>query len=141
MPKTKSFLIVFITVIILTSLACAPKSRDLYKATNISEEIYNEMTPQVDLALKNSKQNSDRYNTLLKVREKLSQYKQSHEKCMEVITEWDKTGEIPDNARSNYNDMKDSISEAVILAQTVYIYPSECTSRTGLKGKASNNCF
>ncbi len=69
MPKTKSFLIIFITVIILTSLACAPKSRDLYKATNISEEIYNEMTPQVDLALKNSKQNSDRYNTLLKVRE------------------------------------------------------------------------
>ncbi len=42
---------------------------------------------------------------------------------------------------NRYNDMKDSISEAVILAQTVYIYPSECTSRTSLKGKASNNCF
>jgi len=140
MPKTKSFLIIFITVIILTSLACAPKSRDLYKATNISEEIYNEVSPQVDLALENTEPNSDRYKTLIKVREKLGQYKQSHDKCMEVITEWDKTGEIPENARSNYNDMKNSISEAVILAQTVYIYPSECTSRIALKGKASNNC-
>ncbi len=129
-----------IFIVSVLTLSCAPKPTDLAKATIITDEIYREIAPQVTTALQTSTENSAEYKRLRLVEQKLHEYNEARNKCVEAVGIWESTGQPPEDTRKHYDQMKKSIIDAVVLAQSLYIYTNECSARTAIKGKAGNSC-
>ena len=122
------------------SLSCAPKPTDLAKATIITDEMYKDIAPQITTALQTSTKTSEEYERLRLVERKLHEYNEARDKCVKAVGIWESTGQPPADTRKHYDQMKKSIIDAVVLAQSLYIYTNECSARTAIKGKAGNSC-
>lgn len=132
-------MILFIFSIILC-VSCAPKSTDLSKALVIADSIYYDLNPQVEAALESDRLTKEKKRSLILLQSKLNDYRIAYNELTKSLAFWNESNSPPENTRIYYENMKDSLSEAVTIAYTVNIYISECSGRTTLRGKASN-CY
>lgn len=125
-----------ITLTVSLILSCANRVSDLERATMTSNNIYNDIAPQVNSALSSPSTDSTKVERLRLISQKLDEYIKAYDKCIKAIDISKSTGQTPDNIRELYEEMWKPLIDAVELASTLYIYPSECTARTAIKGKA-----
>lgn len=139
MKKSALFAIILIFSLVFS---CATRSVvTLERSLMTSNVIYNDIAPQVNSALESSLTNSVRGERLQIINQKLDEYAKSYGELSKAVESWRISGEAPDNTEDLYLAMWTPLIEAQTLAATLYIYASECTARTTLKGKAGNNCF
>ena len=128
----------FIILLITFCVSCAPKPTDLSKALVTADNIYNELSPQIEAALESEKSNNERKKSLIIIQSKLKDYKVSYNQLHESLLIWNETNTPPEKTREHYEEMKKALSDAVNIAFTVNLYISECSGRTTLKGKTGN---
>ena len=116
-------------------ISCAPKPSDLTKALVTADNIYNELCPQIESALESNNLNKERNQSLTLIQSKLKNYKISYNELQKSLVIWNETNTPPEKTREHYEDMKNTLSDAVNIAFTLNIYISECSGRTTLKGK------
>ena len=126
--------VIFILIITLC-ISCAPKPSDLTKALVTADNIYNELCPQIESALESNNLNKERNQSLTLIQSKLKNYKISYNELQKSLVIWNETNTPPEKTRKHYEDMKNTLSDAVNIAFTLNIYISECSGRTTLKGK------
>ena len=131
--------VLFIFAMILCT-SCAPKSTDLSKALVTADSIYYDLSPQVEAALKSEKLTKERKQSLLLIQSKLEDYTVAHNELRKSLAIWNESDSPPEDTKTYYLKMKESLSEAVNIAYTVNIYISECSGRTTLKGKVGS-CY
>ncbi len=129
-----------LVLIVGLGIACAPKSTDLMKATTKSNNVYEEIAPQVQYALDMAGSDTKKKEQLLKIQHKLDNFVVARDQCMADMKVWDETGTPPPDTRANFETMKKEITDAVVMSHAVYIYHSECSATTAIKGKAGNSC-
>jgi len=120
------------------TVSCTRGVGNLERGMMMSSNIYNDIAPQVATALQSSGTDSERGKRLRTINEKLNQYKTAYHQCAKAVTEWKSTGEAPQDTMDIYMEMWRSLIDAQTLAASVYIYASECTARTAIKGKAGD---
>jgi hypothetical protein len=127
-----------IILIVSLTLSCASRVSDLERATSMSNNIYNDIAPQVATALKASSTDGTRAERLRLIDRKLDEYRKAYDECIKAIDISKSTGQSPnpENTKELYEQMWKPLIDAVTLASTLYIYPSECAARTAVKGKA-----
>ena len=130
-------IILYIFLIILC-ISCAPKSTDLSKALVTANSVYDDLYPQVEAALVSSRLNKKRMQSLLLIQSKLNDYTIAYNELQKSLAVWSENNSPPENTRKYYEEMKESLSEAVTIAATVDIYIAQCSGNTTLRGRASN---
>lgn len=134
----KKLILFGITLIVGLTLSCARQVSNLERGMMMSNNIYNDIVPQVTSALQSPSTDSTRVERLNLINQKLDEYRGSYERCINAINIWRSTGQAPENTMELYEEMWRFILEAQALAATVYIYANECATRTAIKGKAVN---
>lgn len=124
--------------LIALCISCAPKPTDLSKALVTADNIYNELSPQVEAALESDQSDNERKKSLILIQSKLKDYKISYNQLNESLLIWNETNTPPEKTREQYEEMKKALSDAVNIAFKVNLYISECSGRTTLKGKTGN---
>jgi hypothetical protein len=137
----KKLILFGIVVILGFTLSCTRRVSHLERGMMMSSNIYNDIAPQVSNALQSSSANSTRGQRLHLINQKLGEYKKAYNECARAIDAWKSTGQAPDHTMKLYEQMWRSLIDAQTLAASVYIYASECTARTAIKGKAGNTCL
>ena len=125
-----------IILVVGFTLSCAGRVSDLERATAMSNNIYNDIAPQVASALRGSSSDGTRVERLRLIDRKLDEYRKAYDECIKAIDTSKSTGESPKNTKELYDQMWKPLIDAVTLASTLYIYPSECAARTAVRGKA-----
>lgn len=132
---------ILLVVVMLTfgfTLSCTRGVGNLERGMMKSNNVYNDIAPQVATALQSSGTDSERGKRLRTINEKLDQYRTAYNECAKAVTAWKSTGEAPENTMDIYMEMWRSLIDAQTLAASIYIYASECSARTAIKGKAGN---
>lgn len=123
------------------TVSCTRGVSNLERGMMMSSNIYKDIAPQVATALESSATDSTRDKRLRVINQKLDQYKIAYNECAKAIGKWKSTGEAPENTMDIYKGMWQSLIDAQTLAASIYIYASECTARTAIKGKAGDTCL
>ena len=133
-------LALFGMVLVLSlTLSCARKVNNFETGMRMSNNIYNDLAPQITDALRSAHEDSARADYLQLTNQKLDEYRKAYGECMKAVDIWRSTGQTPENMMELYKEMWRSLLEARSLAASVYIYTSECVASTTLKGKACKN--
>jgi hypothetical protein len=106
----------------------------------MSNGLYLDLNSQVNYALKNNSEDTGRAEKLKLIDQKLEEYRADYDSFQKILTKWRDSGRKPDDIMESYKKMWYSLLEAQTLAAKSYIYASECSARTALKGKAGNDC-
>ena len=106
----------------------------------MSNELYSDLYSQVHHALKDDPVGTERTEKLEHINQKLAEYRADYDSFQKILSAWRDSGRKPDNIMESYKKMWYSLLEAQSLAAKSYIYVSECSARTAIKGKAGNDC-
>ncbi|MDA2920180.1 hypothetical protein MYX76_11940 [Desulfobacterota bacterium AH_259_B03_O07] len=136
----KSVLMCGLILILTFAFSCTRQMKHYGEGIIKSNVIYKDLSYQIDYALQTTSKDSKRAQRLKLIDEKLKEYKAYYDSFLTVLNNWEKTGKEPENRMELYEAMWRSILDAQNLAANSYIYASECSTRTAIKGKAGNNC-
>lgn len=106
----------------------------------MSNKLYLDLHAQVQYALINNSEDTQRAEKLELLNQKLEEYRVDYDSFQKILATWRDSGRKPDDTMQSYKKMWYSLLEAQTLAAKSYIYASECSARTALKGKAGNDC-
>ncbi len=106
----------------------------------MSNELYSDLHSQVHHALNADSVGTERAEKLEQINQKLGEYRADYDSFQEILAAWRESGRQPENTIQAYKKMWYSLLEAQGLAAKSYIYASECSARTAIKGKAGNDC-
>ncbi len=120
--------------------SCAGKISRFEEGSAMSNKLYFDLYSQVHFALKNNSEDTERATKLRLIDQKLDEYRADYDSFQEILTTWRDSGRKPDDIMQSYKKMWYSLLEAQTLAAKSYIYASECSARTAIKGKAGNDC-
>jgi hypothetical protein len=128
-------------LVVSLTLSCATRGvNNIEAGMRQSDNIYYDLAPQIATALQFGPEDPSKVNHLKLTSQKLENYRKAYTECSKAVNLWKSTGQSPDNMIDLYAEMWRYLVDAQHLAAHVYIYASECTANTGLKGKAGNNC-
>lgn len=137
MKKLASFGMI---LVVSLTLSCATRGvNNIETGMRMSDNIYNDLAPQIAGALQSSPADPRRANHLKLTSQKLEDFRKAYIECSRAVNLWKSTGQAPENMIDLYAEMWKYLSDAQGLAANVYIYASECTANTTLKGKACKN--
>jgi hypothetical protein len=125
---------------IICYTSCAGKINRFEEGSIMSNGLYLDLNSQVNYALKNNSEDTGRAEKLKLIDQKLEEYRADYDSFQKILTKWRDSGRKPDDIMESYKKMWYSLLEAQTLAAKSYIYASECSARTALKGKAGNDC-
>ncbi len=128
-----------IAIILALTLSCARGVSNLEMGMRVSDNLYNDLAPQVAYVLQSPSTDHVRMSRLRLTNEKLNEYRKAYNECIMALSLWKSTGQPPENIMDLYAGMWRSLLEAQTLAANAYIYTSECVANTTLKGKACKN--
>jgi len=136
----KKLVLLGIPLIVSLTLSCATRGvNNIEIGMRMSDNIYNDLAPQIATAIQSSPADARRVNHLKLTSQKLEDYRQAYGECSRAVNSWKSTGQAPENMIDLYAEMWKYLLDAQSLAANVYIYASECTATTTLKGKACKN--
>ena len=128
-------------LIILSSISCIGGGINRFEeGSGMSNKLYLDLHYQVQYALINNSEGAERAKRLELINQKLEEYRIDYDSLQRILTTWRDSGREPENIMQSYKKMWYSLLEAQTLAAKSYIYASECSARTALKGKAGNDC-
>lgn len=125
---------------LLCFASCAGGINRYEEGLAMSNKLYLDLYSQVHYALENNSKDTERATKLRLIDQKLQEYRGDYESFQEILKIWRDSGREPDDIRQSYKNMWYSLLEAQALAAKSYIYTSECSARTAIKGKAGNEC-
>lgn len=138
--KIKSFLFYGLLLIQISFISCTGRINRFEEGLLLSNEIYMDLSSQVNSTQNNISEDNERAKTLKLINEKLIEYRLMYDSLLENLNTWRNSGQKPEETMDTCKKMWEPLLEAQSIAVKVYIYPTECSSRTALKGKAGNNC-
>ena len=128
-------------LMMVSSISCVGGGIHRFEEGSImSNGLYLDLRSQIDYALKNNSVDTERVGKLELINQKLEEYRVDYEYFQRILTAWRDSGREPENVMQSYKKMWYSLLEAQTLATKSYIYTSECSARTAIKGKAGNDC-
>lgn len=128
-------------LIILCSASCVGARINRFEeGLGMSNKLYQDLHAQVQYALESNSEDSERAKRLELINQKLEQYQVDYDSFQKILTTWRNSGQKPGDVMQSYKMMWNSLLEAQSLAAKSYIYASECSARTAIKGKAGNDC-
>jgi hypothetical protein len=136
--QMKKLILFGITLIVLSCTGQVRNLSHLERGMMMSNNLYNDIAPQVTSALQSPSTDSTRFERLKLISQRLDEYRRSYDECLKVVSLWKNTGRAPEGTTGLYEEMWKSLIDAQTLAASVYIYASECAARTAIKGKAGN---
>lgn len=125
---------------IICYTSCAGKISRFEEGSGMSNKLYLDLHAQVQYALINNSEDTQRAEKLELLNQKLEEYRVDYDSFQKILATWRDSGRKPDDTMQSYKKMWYSLLEAQTLAAKSYIYASECSARTALKGKAGNDC-
>ena len=138
--KIKPFLLFGLLLIQIPFLSCTGRIARFEEGLHLSNEIYTDLYSQVESVYQTDSEDTERTQTLKLINEKFMEYRLGYDTVLKSLDTWRDSGQKPDDTMDKYKRMWEPLLEAQSIAVKLYIYPTECSSRTALKGKAGNNC-
>jgi hypothetical protein len=139
-PIVKSFVLNISLLMFILFTSCAGKINRFEEGSIMSNELYSDLYYQVHYALMKNSKDTDRAEKLEFINQKLEEYRADYDSFQKILTSWRNSGRKPDDIMQSYKKMWYSLLEAQSLAAKSYIYASECSARTAIKGKAGSDC-
>jgi hypothetical protein len=128
-------------LIMFFSISCIGGRINRFEEGSImSNKLYLDLYSQVHYSLKNNSEDTERAKRIELINQKLEEYRVDYDSFQRILTTWRDSGQEPENIMESYKKMWYSLLGAQTLAAKSYIYASECSARTAIKGKAGNDC-
>jgi hypothetical protein len=139
--KSKLIIHYCLLLIMLFSISCiGGRINRFEEGLILSNELYIDLSSQLNHSLKNNSEDTKRAEKLKLINQKLEEYRVDYDSLQRILTTWRDSGQKPENTMQAYKKMWYSLLDAQTLATQSFIYTSECSARTAIKGKAGKNC-
>lgn len=130
-----------LSLIMIFLISCTGTRINRFEEGSVmTTKLYLDLYSQVNYALRNNSEDTERAKRLELINQKLEEYRVNYDSFQRILTTWRLSGREPENIMESYKKMWYSLLEAQTLASKSYIYASECSARTAIKGKAGTDC-